>query len=95
MNEIVLLKLITGEELVAKKIDEVNETWVLSNPRVLTVTPADNGQMGIGMIPWLVGDADGDVTIKTSSIIGQSTEIPKQLENGYIQNTTSIQLGGM
>ncbi len=94
-QKIVLFKLINGEELIGKVVEEDDNTYTLAKPRVMMVQPAGNGQMQVGMIPWLVGTPDGDCKVYKDKIAGEPAgDLPKQLEDGYLQQTSNIQLAG-
>lgn len=71
-DDIVSLKLITGEELIAKFINENKESIHISNPLVLTI----NGNGQIGMIPWLILSQKPEYIVSKTQImaISQSSE---------------------
>ena len=86
-GEIVTLKLMYGEELLAKYVEETAKGHKLSKPMVLSMGP-----QGMGMIPFAITvDMDKEITISHSAVIAiESTE--KQFADAYIQNTTGIKL---
>lgn len=95
MTDIVLYKLVSGEEIIAKKVNEQTDYVILENVRTLMIQPTGNGQMGIALIPWLAGSPDGEVHIDRSKIIGRPVQgVHKNLEDAYLQQTTGIQLAG-
>jgi hypothetical protein len=82
MSKIVVLKLISGEELLAK--EESDGTY--SKVRVFQI----NGQSA-GLIPWLLLSPDQtnvDITFGVMAKINAPLEIEKQ----YLSATSSIQL---
>jgi len=90
-----LFKLISGEEIVARVQEETPTTFVLKSVRALVIHPAANGQMQVGMMPWSAGVPDGNVTLYKTGILGTPEEpLPKQLEDGYLSQTSGIQLAG-
>ena len=92
--KIILVKLVSGEEVIGTLISSNDAAIVLSKPRVLVTRNFDNGQMGVAMIPFMLGVPDGEHIIYLDKIMGEPNgkALPKQLEDGYIQQTTSIQL---
>jgi hypothetical protein len=91
---LVLLKLNTGEEIIARVSDDLeNENAiVVEAPRTLTVHQSPTGEMQVGMMPWILGNVDGTVRINTDHIVGTVTPIPEQLEKGYLSQTSKIEL---
>lgn len=91
MATILLMKLTSGEEVIGKLVEDLDDKLILSSVRVLIAHPGPNGQMAIGMIPWLTGAPENDVEVDKSSIIGKPRgDLPKQLEDGYLQQTSGL-----
>ncbi len=99
-NKIVLIKLITGEELVGKLISGVvgeGASLVLRDPFHIMFKITDAG-INADMIPYFLSSIDPsiierDVTIKSVSI-GTYIEsgAPPELCKEYLKKTTSIEL---
>lgn len=86
-GEVVTLKLMSGEELIAKYVEETGKGHKLNKPLVLSMGP-----QGMGMIPFAITvDMEKEITINASAVIAiETTE--KQFADAYIQNTTGIKL---
>jgi hypothetical protein len=86
-NEIITLKLITGEEVIAKLIEEKADLYVLSKPSILSLS-----QQGVGMAPFFFTvNPDKNIKINKSATISvEPTD--KDFADKYIQATTGIQL---
>ena len=92
-NDIIGIKLSTGEEVVARfdKFDSATKDKTLNiiKPTVLTLNP-QNGQAML--IPWLMSidtTSSDPITIKKEHIL--TTNKPnKSLADAYIQSTTGI-----
>ena len=84
------LKLTTGEEIIGKEAKETTNAYYLESVRVLVVQQVTAGQAGVAMIPWMMGNADGIIRIPTNFVIGEPEELPKNLEDGYLQQTSGI-----
>ncbi len=86
-NKIVSIKLITGDELVAKVIDETATEIILAKP--LSVMMSDKG---LAMLPYMLSvSADNDLKISKSHYICISSPV-KEVESHYLQITTGITL---
>jgi len=87
VGEIVTIKIISGEELIGKLVEETPEYIKLNKPRVLTA-----GQQGLGMAPYLFTvDPDKDVKLIRSNITVIEATF-KEFADSYIQGTTNIQM---
>jgi hypothetical protein len=86
-GEIVSLKLTSGEELVAKLIEETSFGYKLSKPMVLSMGP-----QGIGMVPMMFTvDPDKEVLVKSDAVM-VITVSDRRFADQYIQGTTGIKL---
>ena len=86
-NKIVSIKLITGDELVAKIIDETATDITVAKP--LSVIMSDKG---LAMLPYMLSvSADNDLKISKSHYICISSPV-KEVESHYLQITTGITL---
>lgn len=86
-GEVVTIKLTSGEEIVAKLVEENMTHYKLSKPLVLSMGPK-----GIGMVPYLFTvspDKDIQLSKATVTVIAVSD---KEFSNQYIQGTTGISL---
>lgn len=86
-GEVVTLKLMSGEEVIAKIVEETDKGYKLNKPMTLSMS-----QQGIGMIPFaMTVDMEKDITVRSSAVIAvEATE--KQFSDAYMQNTTGIKL---
>lgn len=86
-GEVVTIKVVTGEEILAKYIEETASGHKVSQPMVLSMT-----QKGMAMMPMLFTvDPDSDITINHTSIVTMSltdVDFAKQ----YTTSVTGIQL---
>jgi hypothetical protein len=85
-GDIVILKLVNGDEIIARLEEESKEEVKFSRPKAVTF----NGQ-GLGMIPWVfLGEAE----IYTLSKTHVFTIVParKDAASQYMEGTTGIAL---
>jgi hypothetical protein len=85
-GSVVSIKIINGDEIIARYEGEDTDTVTVNRPLALTM-----GQGGLGMIPWIfLGDAE-TVTLQKSHVF---FVIPskKDAADQYIQGTTGIAL---
>lgn len=86
-GEVVTIKLTSGEELVAKLVEDTTMYYKLSKPLVLTM-----GSQGIGMVPYLFTvSPDKDIMLNKSTI---TVIVPtdKNAADQYLQSTSGIKL---
>jgi len=99
--KITVVKLVTGDEVIGTLVEgseEQNQYIVLGKARTLVMQQAENGQIGLGMMPFMpsadnpVTDSESDIKIYTAFIVAEPIELPKALEDSYIKATSNIQL---
>jgi hypothetical protein len=86
-GEVVTLKLTSGEELVAKLIEDGASYYKLSRPMVIGM-----GQQGPGLMPYLFTiHPDKEIKLNKSAVtVIEATD--KQFADQFIQSTTGIKL---
>lgn len=85
-NDIVSLKLVNGDEIIARFEEETSDTITINKPKALTVTA-----QGLGMIPWMfLGDKDTMTLQKTHVFVMVPSN--KDAANQYMEGTTGIAL---
>jgi hypothetical protein len=86
-GDVVSIKLINGDEIIARFESEDTDTITISRPLALTMS----GQ-GLGMIPWVFLGKEDSITIRkknTFFVVASKGEAAKQ----YTEGTTGIALG--
>jgi hypothetical protein len=85
-NEILTMKLVTGEEIISKFIEDTTFGYKINRPLVLAITP-----QGVAMTPFLfTAEINGEITIPKNAVIAiAATE--KDTAGQYIKGTTGIQ----
>lgn len=85
-NDIITLKLVTGEEVITKLVSVNDNSYVVSKPLVLSISA-----QGPAMTPLLLtADLDGDINLPKQTIIAVA-KTEKTTANQYIKGTTGIQ----
>lgn len=92
-GDVLTLKMITGEEILAKLVSIAADHVVITKPLVVNLGQDRNGNIGIQMLPYflLTGETDAKLTIQNQHIITK-TLATEQAKNGYLQNTTGLTL---
>jgi hypothetical protein len=86
-GEVVTFKLTSGEELVAKLIEDGASYYKLSRPMVIGM-----GQQGPGLMPYLF-TVHPDKEVKLNkNVVAMAEATDKQFANQFLQSTTGIQL---
>ena len=84
-GDIAAFKLVNGDEIIAKIVENKLDGWVISKP--CTVVPS---AQGIGLVQSLFSaDINNNVVLKSEHVMMHSTVL-KQLEDHYLQTTTGI-----
>jgi hypothetical protein len=85
-GEVVSLKLINGDEIIARFESETSEEIKIEKPLALTMS----GQ-GLGMIPWMFLGNKDTITLKKSHVFCMVPS-KKEAADQYMQGTTGIAL---
>ena len=94
-NDVKVLKLITGEEVIARVTEEEKNYSLitLEKPMTLQMIPptTSTGQVGFALVPWMKAAKNEKVTISTEHIIAED-EASEQTEKNYLQVVTGLSL---
>ena len=86
-GEVITLKLTSGEEIVAKLVEDGPVYYKLSRPMVIGM-----GQQGPGLMPYLFTvSPDKEIKLQKSTVtVAEATD--KTFADQFIQSTTGIKL---
>ena len=92
-NDVKVLKLITGEEVIARVSEERSNLLILEKPMTLQMIPPNTstGQMGFAMVPWMKAAKNDKTTISIEHVL-VTDEASKQTETNYLQVITGLSL---
>jgi len=85
-GDIVSLKLVNGDEIIARFEEETADTIKITRPLAITVS-----QQGLGMIPWMfLGETDTFTLNKTHVFVTVASK--EDAAKQYLEGTTGIAL---
>ena len=91
-NDVKVVKLITGEEIITRVTEEENNLITLKNPMTLQMLPpTSTGQVGFALVPWMKAAKNEKVTISIEHILVE-VEASDQSEKNYLQVVTGLSL---
>jgi hypothetical protein len=91
-NDVKVLKLITGEEVIARISTERSNLLTLDKPMILQMMPANQqGQVGFAIVPWLMAGNSERITISTEHILAEDV-VKSEVEKNYLANVTGLTL---
>jgi len=92
-NDVKVLKLITGEEVIARVSEEHNDLLTLEKPMTLQMMPPNTstGQVGFALVPWIKAAKNDKTTISIEHIL-VTDEASDQTEKNYLQVITGLSL---
>ena len=67
-NEIKCVRLVAGEEIIGK-VTKNDNTVTVSNPAAIHLVPRQDGQVGIGLHPWLPYSDDDSFDIGLDKVL--------------------------
>jgi hypothetical protein len=87
-GDVVSFKLVNGDEVVAKIVEQTGDSFTISRP--CTVVPGPQG--GLGLVQSLFsGDINKDIVLQKEHIMLHS-KTTLEIEKHYLKTTTGIQL---
>ena len=90
-NDVKVLKLITGEEVLAR-VEQKDTMFILDKPLTLQAVPnQQTGQMGFVLVPWFISGKNENITISIDHIIAQDEPNDKS-EKNYLAAVTGLTL---
>lgn len=90
-SDVITLKLITGEELIARLVDHTNGKITISKPMVVNLGQDRTGNIGIQMLPYflLTGNPDAKLTLDDKNVLVMTLS-NDQAKNSYTQSSSGI-----
>jgi hypothetical protein len=85
-GDVVSIKIVNGDELIARFESETTEDITIAKPLALTMGP-----QGLGMIPWMFLAEKDNITLKKNHIFAMGIS-KKDAADQYMQGTTGIAL---
>ena len=92
-QDVIALKLATGEEVIGRVEYNDAQTLQLSKVRVVVIQPMANQQVGVGFMPFMACSPDGIIPLNKASIVAE-VRPNTDMEKAYLQQTSSIKLMG-
>ena len=92
-NDVKVLKLITGEEVIARVSEESSNLLTLEKPMTLQMIPPNTstGQVGFALVPWIKAAKNDKTTISIEHIL-VTDDASDQTEKNYLQVITGLSL---
>ena len=92
-NDVKVLKLITGEEVIARVSEENSNLLTLEKPMTLQMIPPNTstGQVGFALVPWIKAAKNDKTTISIEHVV-VTDEASDQTEKNYLQLITGLSL---
>jgi hypothetical protein len=90
-GEAVVLRLVTGEEIIGKLVEQTGMVIILYRPQIVHVQFTQSGAAGVALIPLMVSaDNDDRVEIPVDRILVQPLKPKRELADEYQRQTSSI-----
>ena len=88
---VVTLKLINGDEIIGREISDSTDKIELSKVFVLRLHQTADGQVGVGMMPWMISN-DAEIEFDRRNILAGPFTPPSDMERGYLSQSSGLQL---
>lgn len=91
-SDVYSIKVLTGEEIIGRKVAEDENTITLSKVISIQLVPLGNGQAGISFAPYMASISDaGTVVFNKAHLISQPSKTRDEIVERYNEATGSIQ----
>jgi hypothetical protein len=92
-GDIVVLKTVTGDEVISKLLSLDDTSISLNKPILLKLHFMGNGQGAVGFEPYMLGlDEFGKVTISLSHVVVMPAKARGDLASQYTKATTGLEV---
>ena len=88
---IVTLKLINGDEIIGRGVGSSTNKIELAKVFVLRLHQTADGQVGVGMMPWMISN-DAEIEFDRRNILAGPFIPPSDMERGYLSQSSGLQL---
>lgn len=88
---VVTLKLINGDEIIGREVGRSTAKIELSKVFVLRLHQTSDGQVGVGMMPWMISN-DAEIEFDRRNILAGPFIPPSDMERGYLSQSSGLQL---
>ena len=94
MQEVKVVKLITGEEVIGRVVETINSKDGITLERVAVVVPqqTQDGQMGVALAPYIFTNPDIEIHIRSHAMVTDPFDAHPGLVKNYLQQTSGIAL---
>ena len=89
-NEVVSIKLITGEEILGKLVSASNEAVTIAQPFSMIMQQNQQGQQELGMIPYCIAASESDITFNVRNMTTFPAKVSRNFADGWISQTSKI-----
>lgn len=97
-QEVIAVKTVSNEEVVATLVSEEDDHFILEKPRSLVMQQMQDGSVSLGMLPFMASANNPEFTTESSvklhkkDIMAEVVSVPEPLVKAYLQNVSPIQL---
>jgi len=98
MSEILAVKTISAEEVIATIVENNDDHYIIEKARVLVMQQDNKGNVNLGMLPFMVSSNDPELTTEANirlnkkDIISEVIGVPQALQTAYLQQVSGIVL---
>lgn len=94
-NVIAIFKLISGDELVGRLIDEDDTHFMIEKPLAVAIMRDERGQPGKALMPWLLLEANSQIlAVYKDKLLISPVGAAKEVSDAWLQQTSGIVLTG-
>ncbi len=89
METVVVIKLISGEDVIGKLVEDRTDEVVLTLNDARYIMPTEKG---IGLMPIMIANPEAQLSINRSAIAINEITVVAELEKAYLSQTSGLDL---
>lgn len=90
-GDVIAVKLINGEEILARLVSVEGDDYVIERPVILALVPVGNGQAAVNFAPFSMGiDDTTKLTVNFSRMLFRPVAARRDAAAQYLKSTSSI-----
>jgi hypothetical protein len=92
-QQLLSVKLVSGEEVLAKLVTFSGEVYHVTDPRVIHLIPTQTGQLNVSLPPLMLSAPEGaEIEIHRSAVMSRNYNITDNFEKMYWQTVSKLDL---
>ena len=96
LNDVIAVKLVSGEEIVGKLLEQTHDAITIGKPVTVVLQPMGQKQVGLSFLPVLGAvEPDVSLTIMKNALSIRPVKAGRSVASSYLEMTTGLVTPGL